>query len=166
MQAKEQRLLFWLTFIGALLVTADVVMDVVADGWNLHVMIEAIILSVMAILMVRNVFHNFQLRERLKQAHADLDQWKGQNAAVLRDLEAAIDRQFEAWHYTRAEKEIATYLLKGMSARQIAEARASSEKTVRQQCTSVYQKSGLAGRSELSAYFLEALLSEPRAGQL
>ncbi|HOZ25356.1 MAG TPA: hypothetical protein PLI83_11310, partial [Thermomonas sp.] len=40
----------------------------------------------------------------------------------------------------------------------IAQARGTSEKTARVQSSAIYAKSGLAGRSELSAFFLEDLL--------
>ena len=62
-----------------------------------------------------------------------------------------------------AEKEVAFLLLKGLSLKEIAIARRTSEKTARVQSSAVYAKSGLAGRSELSAFFLEDLL--PPAGE-
>jgi len=48
--------------------------------------------------------------------------------------------------------------LKGLSLKEIAEIRKTSEKTARAQCTPIYEKSGLSGRSELAAFFLEDLL--------
>ena len=44
--------------------------------------------------------------------------------------------------------------------KEIALARDTSEATIRQQAQTVYQKSGLSGRAELSAYFLDSLFSE------
>jgi DNA-binding NarL/FixJ family response regulator len=43
--------------------------------------------------------------------------------------------------------------------REISEAREVKEKTIRQQATSVYAKSGCAGRHELVARFIEDLMS-------
>ncbi len=54
-------------------------------------------------------------------------------------------------------------LLKGLSLRDVAQARSTSERTVRQQALAVYRKAGLAGRAELAAFFLEDLLL-PREG--
>jgi DNA-binding NarL/FixJ family response regulator len=54
-------------------------------------------------------------------------------------------------------------LLKGLSLKEAAEARQTSERTVRQQALAVYRKAGLAGRAELAAFFLEDLLL-PRDG--
>lgn len=73
-------------------------------------------------------------------------------------LHTAIDDKYEEWSFTPAEKEVATLILKGLSLKEISEIRNTSERTVRQQAQCVYSKSKLAGRAELSAYFLEDLL--------
>jgi len=48
--------------------------------------------------------------------------------------------------------------MKNTVRKEIAEARATQEKTVRKQASAIYEKSGLAGRHELSAWFFEDLL--------
>ena len=55
-------------------------------------------------------------------------------------------------------------LLKGLSHKEVALARAISDATARQQAVAVYRKAGVAGRSELAAFFLEDL-ALPAAGQ-
>ena len=77
---------------------------------------------------------------------------------ALRGLGEAIDRQFTRWTLTPAEREPAPLLLKGLSHKEIAEARSTHETTIRQQALAVYRKSGLRSRAELSAFFLEDLL--------
>ena len=58
---------------------------------------------------------------------------------------------------------VALLLLKGHAHKQIAAATQRSERTVRQHGVTVYEKSGLAGRAELAAFFLESLmLPSPR----
>jgi len=44
--------------------------------------------------------------------------------------------------------------------KEIAAVRNVKEKTVRSQATSIYAKSGYTGRHELSAHFIEDLMSE------
>ena len=66
--------------------------------------------------------------------------------------------QFRAWELTPTEGEVALLLLKGHGHKQIAAATGRSERTVRQHAVAVYQKSGLQGRAELSAFFLEGLM--------
>jgi DNA-binding CsgD family transcriptional regulator len=73
-----------------------------------------------------------------------------------------------AWQLSAAEREVALLLLKGLSTKEIATVRATSERTAREQARAVYAKAGLAGRAALSAYFLEDLLApierDPTAG--
>jgi DNA-binding CsgD family transcriptional regulator len=86
---------------------------------------------------------------------------------VLQGLGEAIDRQFDRWGLTPAEREVALLQLKGLRHKAIAELRRTSERTVRQQALAVYRKSGLAGRSDLAAFFLEdLLLPESQVSQL
>ena len=54
---------------------------------------------------------------------------------------------------------MALLLLKGLSLKEISLVRGVSEKTARAQSFAVYAKSGLGGRAELSAFFLEDLLA-------
>jgi DNA-binding NarL/FixJ family response regulator len=79
-------------------------------------------------------------------------------------LGAAIDRQLGEWQLTRTERETALAILKGLSHKTIARWSGRSERTVRQHAVAVYRKSGLDGRAELSAFFLEGLLL-PQAEQ-
>jgi DNA-binding CsgD family transcriptional regulator len=69
-----------------------------------------------------------------------------------------IDRQFHEWGLTEAERCTAILVLKGLSHKDIADRCGRSERTVRQHAVAVYRKSGLAGRAELAAYFMEDLL--------
>ena len=71
---------------------------------------------------------------------------------------AAINRQFETWALSPAERDVALLQLKGLRHKEIAELRKTSERTVRQQALSVYRKAGLSGRTDLAAFFLEDLL--------
>lgn len=59
---------------------------------------------------------------------------------------------------TPTEKQVALLLLKGLGLREAADVLGRSERTVRQHAVAVYKKSGLSGRAELSAFFLEDLL--------
>lgn len=71
-----------------------------------------------------------------------------------------------SWRWTSsptpAEKDIALLLLEGLSRKEIAGLRATSETTVRQQSRAIYEKAGLGGRADLAAFFLEDLLSGTR----
>jgi DNA-binding CsgD family transcriptional regulator len=97
------------------------------------------------------------LKASLEQRRAERDAWMAGAVKSLEGLGTAIDRQFDAWQLTRAEREIALLLLKGYSHKHVAAETGRSERTVRQHATSVYSKAGLNSRAELAAYFLDAL---------
>ena len=98
----------------------------------------------------------------LEEQRAERDAWRASAKRALDGLAEAIDDQFAVWGLTPAEREVALLLLKGRSHKQIAYNSRRSESTVRQHAAAVYQKSGLAGRAELAAFFLEDLiLPEP-----
>jgi DNA-binding NarL/FixJ family response regulator len=101
---------------------------------------------------------NVQLEDALEAARGDAERFRAEAREALEGLGAAIDRQFERWGLTPAEREVGLLLLKGLSHREAAAARSTTEQTVRQQALMVYRKSGLHSRAELSAFFLEDLL--------
>ncbi len=98
------------------------------------------------------------LAERLKATEAEAARWRGEASDLLAGLGAALDRQFERWALSPAEREVALLLLKGLSHKEIASVRSVTEATARQQARAVYRKGGLTGRSDLAAFFLEDLL--------
>lgn len=98
------------------------------------------------------------------QWRAEAERWRQEAHAALAGLGDAIDQQFQRWGLSPAEREVGLLLLKGLSLKEIAELRAVSERTVRQQAQGVYRKAGLEGRADLSAFFLEDLLLPRRSG--
>jgi DNA-binding CsgD family transcriptional regulator len=81
--------------------------------------------------------------------------------AVRVGMNAQIEREFNRWGLTCAERSVAHLTLKGLRLKDIARARNTSDRTVRQQAQAIYRKAGLDGRSDLSAYFLESVLGGP-----
>lgn len=99
-----------------------------------------------------------QTREALAEHKVERDAWRQRTQKLLKGLGEAIDVQLHNWGLTAAERATALMLLKGYSHREIAELHDRSERTVRHHSVAVYRKSGLSGRAELSAFFLEDLL--------
>ena len=98
------------------------------------------------------------LAEQLTASQAEAVRWRAEARDLLQGLGAALDRQFELWSLSPAEKEVALLLLKGLSHKEIAGIRSITEATARQQARAVYKKAGLSGRNDLAAFFLEDLL--------
>ncbi len=156
----------------AALIGFDLVSDYGSGSATWHLVAEA---SVMALAVVGVALLYSQLRSARRHARlltADLEaarleaqRFRAEAAEALRGLGEAIDHQFERWALTPAEREVGLLMLKGLSHREVAAARATSESTIRQQALAVYRKAGLRNRSELSAFFLEDLLLPLSSGE-
>jgi len=109
----------------------------------------------------RALLRAHQLHSHLAGTHADLEQARAEAAALRHGLGAALDEQFERWGLTSAQREVALLVLKGLSYKEIAGLRQTSEHTVRNQTLAIFRKAGLAGRAEMAAFFLEDLLPPP-----
>lgn len=122
----------------------------------------AVVALVGVFLLMRDTFLLRHMLEDERKKFSDFRQqaekWQSQSRKYLEGLSQAIDAQLSEWQLTGSEKEVAFLLLKGLSLKEVAEVRQTSEKTARAQSLSVYSKSGLSGRSELAAFFLEDLL--------
>lgn len=99
-----------------------------------------------------------ELAEQLEVTRAEANRWRSEARDLMQGLAAALDTQFDRWSLSPAEKEVALLLLKGLSHKDIAEIRAVTEATARQQARAVYKKGGLSGRHDLAAFFLEDLM--------
>ncbi|WP_243288077.1 helix-turn-helix transcriptional regulator [Geothrix terrae] len=157
--------------LALLAVGALLILDLATDrllrsaGWG-HLIVEGLA-AVLALAMSLWMFRALQarsqdvhrLRRDLAKVQAEANHWRAEAADLLRGLSEAIDQQFDRWHLTDAEREVALLLLKGLSTRDIAALRDTREPTVRQQAQAIYRKAGLEGRAELAAFFLEDLLA-------
>ena len=99
-----------------------------------------------------------ELVEDLAHAQRESAHWREAARVHVAGLGQAIAAQFRLWGLTEAEADVAGMMLKGLAHKEIAALRSCSEATVRQHATTVYRKSGLSSRSQLTAFFLEDLL--------
>ncbi len=148
----------WSDFLGA-----STTEHMVAEAATLVVgLIGALALIVLMLRVLRSARaarqENAELSAQLKVTQAEAARWRNETRELLGGLSAAIDRQFERWALSPAEKEVALLLLKGLSHKELAEVRSITEATARQQARAVYRKAGLSGRNDLAAFFLEDLL--------
>lgn len=142
----------------------DLILDDPADWRSGHVVYEVLLIAAalggVAWLWLgwwRSSREVTVLRRSVAEQQAERDAWRADAERALAGLGAAIDGRFTAWRLTPAEREVALSLLKGKSHKEIAAATGRSERTVRQHAIAVYQKSGVAGRAELAAFFLDEL---------
>ena len=93
----------------------------------------------------------------LAQRQAERDHWRKSAELALSGFSLEIDRQFDAWQLSPAERQVALLVLKGVGHKQSAAQLGRSERTIRQHAVEVYRKAGLQGRAELAAFFLHDL---------
>lgn len=132
----------------------DIIADVINDGDGvLHIFIELSVFVAISFVLFRELHHVKSLNKEIKEE-------KSKTARLAGELLSVMLAQFSQWKLTPSESDVALLLVKGLSMKEIAAARDVKEKTVRLQATSIYAKSACAGRHELSAYFIEDLMSE------
>lgn len=169
MNQKERMVIATVLAIIAIMVSFDLFTDAKEGVVFWHVLVEGSI----ALIALFGVFYvlkgSVELKHRLEKNVTEFtdfkkeaELWKSESRKYVDGLSKAIDEQLSKWNLSTAEKEVAFLLLKGMSLKEIAEIRNTAEKTARAQSLAVYSKSGLSGRSELSAFFLEDLLVPQR----
>ncbi len=78
--------------------------------------------------------------------------------SVLSDL---MEGYFRQWSLTAAEKDVATFTIKGYSIGEIGAMRGSAEGTVKAHLNAIYRKAGVQGRGELVSVLIEDLMNTP-----
>lgn len=166
MQKKLIGLYIVLMAIYSLYEVYDELNDLLYEGEYLwHGMID-IIIVVFTFTALYNFFYylrqqskeNLQLEKNLKKVKKQLESSNIRLQQGKKEYQKVIQWQFKEWELSPSEKEIALLMLKGLSIKEISKGRSTHEKTVRKQASAIYEKSGLAGRHELSAWFFEDLL--------
>ncbi|MGA0244674.1 MAG: helix-turn-helix transcriptional regulator [Pseudohongiellaceae bacterium] len=149
----------------AMLTAADIAQDLSLGTTKLHIATELLLLLFVGVFamffwtrLVISVKNERALRKDLRAARNRNDRWRERQRGLLEQLSHAIAGQFDAWGFSPSEKEVAFLLLKGLSMKEVAGLRGSTPHSIRQQAHVLYHKAGLAGRAELSAFFLSGLL--------
>lgn len=165
MNSKDRIVIITILSIVALVVTFDLITDSKEGVVAWHLLIE----GAAGLAALFGIFYfmkdSLNLKHRLSdsmseniQLKKEAREWKTAAQKYIEGLSQSIDQQLTKWNLSAAEKEVALLLLKGLSLKEIADIRKTTEKTARVQSIAIYSKSGLSGRSELAAFFLEDLL--------
>lgn len=170
---KKERLI---TALFLLVVTTFIFFDIFDDWYEgiptYHILFE-ILTGLVGIGLASYLFSQFarqrriiitKTRDELLSAKRAAQEWQQKASNFREGLTNAIVSQFEEWGLTESEKDICFLLLKGFTLQEIADLRKTTERTVRQQSSTIYRKCSLSGRVQLSAFFLEDLLG-PTTGQ-
>ena len=84
---------------------------------------------------------------------------QSQSLEFLRgEMDSFARGKFDEWNLTAAERDIAMYMLKGLSIAEIAAARSTAEGTVKAQTSNIFRKTGVSSRMELMSLFMDEFL--------
>ncbi len=163
---RKMRILFT-AFASAFIILAvvDVILDTLErQAVDLHVIIESVMLA-SAFVSILLLWTGFRVRltrsgENLERVRRELAAFRERHAGAVHEMRRAMQEQFVRWNFSEAETKIANALIRGFSLKQIAGMFGKSERTVRNQTVSIYEKSGMTGRSDLAAFFLADLFPE------
>lgn len=142
----------------------DLYTDLAHGAPDSHIVKETLIVMIAAAIIIwiwRGQRQQAQELQKLKQELASRHHFERMSEDVQnmrRQLRDVVDQQFTQWQLTESERAVGWLLLKGLSLKEIAIIRETLEKTVRQQASAIYKKSGLSGRHAFSAWFIEDLL--------
>lgn len=168
---QEKMTLTFLQIAVFLMVCADVTFDIL-EGLPMKAMVfdlffEGIIL-IFVLISTNYIWRKFSLvHETTTALHEDLEKtkilvshWEKRSLEFIKEFQEHLFKKLSEWNLTKSEKEITLLLLKGLSSKEIASSRFTSERTIRNQCRSIYQKANVSNKSELSAFFLNELLTD------
>ena len=140
----------------------DVITDIGLGVPTWHIVEEGVIVLLSAIAVVYLVVEMMSRTRELAALSITLANADQHLANITMEMKRArkqysevIHQQFDEWRLTTGEQQVGLLLLKGLSFKEISAVRSTQEKTVRQQASTIYGKSGVEGRHAFSAWFLE-----------
>lgn len=138
---------------GTVFFVGDVISDLQDSPITTHFIFEAVVTAALVLGVLYGTVSLRRTIELLRSQEQALEVARG----ALGDV---IDRQFQAWTLTPAERDVAFLALKGLDVAEIAELRGAAQGTVRAQLTRIYSKAGVSGRAQFAAFFVEDLLGQ------
>jgi DNA-binding NarL/FixJ family response regulator len=163
-KAKEILIILVLTLV-IVFNALDIVSDIRSESSYWHIVQESLMILLSTGLIASLLIHLKKQKSALKQLKSELKNTERTLAQTDQRMQLArkeysklIHQQLNDWQLSHSEQDIALLLLKGLSFNEIAAVRETKEKTVRQQASEIYRKSGVNGRHAFSAWFFEDFL--------
>ena len=144
----------------------DVLTDITLEVPLWHI-IEEIVIVLLSGALAGFIMYDMHMRtKRLRHLTSSLNEAESKVHKITERFKEArreyfeiIQQQFDDWNLSQSEKEVALLMLKGLNFQEISTIRNTKVKTARHQASSIYSKSGLEGRHELSAWFIEDFIA-------
>jgi len=141
-------------FVGEILISV-LGIEVEPINWALYEWIE---IAAAIGLVLGVVLGALALRASLRRTARAETILAGVSGAFM-DL---IEGYFQEWKLTPAERDVALFLIKGLSAAEIAALRGTSEGTVKAQSYAIYRKADVSNRAQLVSLLIDDLMQEER----
>lgn len=77
-----------------------------------------------------------------------------------------VEEYFADWALTPAERDVALFVIKGLSTAEIATLRGTSEGTIKAQTNAIYRKAEVSGRAQLLSQFIDGLMDDRLMAQM
>ncbi len=146
--------------ICAIFFVGDVIADYIDSGAPLlqrpHLFFEALIAVSLTAAIVCEMYFFMQLLQR--KAHLERNATIA--AAAIHEI---IFSHFDRWQLTASERDIAAFMIKGLSISQIAVLRGTAEGTIKAHLNAIYRKSGTMGRSDLLSLIIDDIIGHEGA---
>jgi len=168
----REKLIITYFLIGIfLLVVLKISLNVLTGANILNIVfdlvLELIILGLVA-MMVKYVWKYFRDEEQSREViQHDLDEtmkkalvYEKKSQDFVKQFQSYVHHEFIQWHLSQSEKEISLLILAGHSSKEMSQKRFTSERTIRNQCAAIYEKSKLGGKNNFCAYFLKEFLKD------
>lgn len=162
---KDFPILSMLFFIIVIISSiTDIIADIGQGANTSHIIQESIIACTALSLLLFLLYHTAKEKNKNNKLIKALEEATELSTKASQELIKAkklfgdeISKQFLNWQLTKSESDIALFTLKGFNSKEIANLRSVSEKTVRNQLTSIYRKSGLNSKHTFIAWFMDGL---------
>lgn len=142
----------------------DLYSDFARSADNHHIAQEMVLIALSLALFIylgwdiyRRTKKTKFLTLELEQSHQKIEQISKELIESKKKFFEAIQDQFDRWHLSPKERDVALLLIKGYSKSDIANLYSKSQKTIEHQASAAYRKAGVHGRHELVALFFEDL---------
>ncbi|SFI70740.1 helix-turn-helix domain-containing protein [Celeribacter neptunius] len=116
-----------------------------------HLLIEAMAALTLIIAILFELRYMLTLIRRKERLEQSLDQ-------ASRAVFDVIESHFDDWRLSPAERDVAGFLVKGMSIAEIAQLRGNAEGTIKAHLNAIYRKSGTTNRGEMLSLLIDTLI--------
>ncbi len=162
-KVKETGIVMALVFIVQVLLAGFYLLDLLSSGislrstplpWQVRELMEI----GGATGMLIGIFVSFYA---LAKARSRMLQLKSRMRVASSEFYDLVEDEFDGWNLSPKERDIAMFILKGLSNHEISQVTEKKEGTVKAQTNSLFRKAGVSNRSQFAFYFIEVLMQEP-----